>query len=153
MLLNWIGRLTLEGNNILGFEAKLGGKRKKLFPNAGTFLAHLKTFLSSSGPQALRAIGKPGEKVHVFMWVESYSVLLVPPPYLLSHVSFKNYMTLSHSSSKCCNISKILAQKFEVTQLCDWIGLYYNTKHPKGKKNNFQCGINVLGKSLVFHFR
>lgn len=50
----------------------------------------------------------------------------------------KNYMTLPHSSSKGFNISKILAQKFEVTQLCDWIGLYYNTKHPKRKeKKNF----------------
>lgn len=88
------------------------------------------------------------------MWIESDirrvgSTTISVEPCELS----KNYMTLPHSSSECYNISKILAQKFEVTQLCDWIGLYYNTKHPKRKKKKFQCGINILGKSLVFHFR
>lgn len=68
----------------------------------------------------------------------------------------KNYVTLPHSSSKGFNISKILAQKFEVTQLFDWIGLYYNTKHPKRKKKKIsmwhQHFRKVLGISFQVNF-
>lgn len=99
-------------------------------------------------------MGKSGEKVHVFMWIERYPILLVPPPYLLSHVNFLRIMWHCHIPVvKALTFQKFWHKNLKSHNSLIGLGCTTIPNIQRERKKKFQCGISILGKFLVFHFR